>query len=140
MQLRQLNTCHFSRTQKRGLIGGGGETTSRSRDCTSRVRRNLCADLIQHGHKVRVELARPKDNYKLSFVAMKPSLFSLLIGSAAAFAPAPSARTSVATNAAIDDLKSIAEKSNPVLKVGCILLRTISIIFVCVFRFRTPKF
>lgn len=48
---------------------------------------------------------------------MKLSLLSLLIGSAAAFAPAPSARTSVATKAAIDDLKSIAEKSNPVLKV-----------------------
>lgn len=48
---------------------------------------------------------------------MKLSLLSLVIGSAAAFAPAPSARTSVATNAALDDLKSIAEKSNPVLKV-----------------------
>jgi len=49
-------------------------------------------------------------------MTMKLSILSLLIGSAAAFAPAPSARTSVATNAAIDDLKSIAEKSNPVLK------------------------
>jgi hypothetical protein len=50
---------------------------------------------------------------------MKLSLLSLLIGSAAAFAPASpssSARTSVAVNAGIDDLKSIAEKSNPVLK------------------------
>jgi len=47
---------------------------------------------------------------------MKLSLLSVLIGSAAAFAPAPSARTSVAVNAGIDDLKSIAEKSNPVLK------------------------
>eukprot|EP00578_Thalassiosira_sp_NH16_P016879 CAMPEP_0181121424 /NCGR_PEP_ID=MMETSP1071-20121207/24733_1 /TAXON_ID=35127 /ORGANISM="Thalassiosira sp., Strain NH16" /LENGTH=240 /DNA_ID=CAMNT_0023206247 /DNA_START=1 /DNA_END=723 /DNA_ORIENTATION=- len=47
---------------------------------------------------------------------MKLSLLSLLIGSAAAFAPAPSSRGSVATKAAIDDLKSIAEKSNPVLK------------------------
>jgi len=47
---------------------------------------------------------------------MKLSLISLLIGSAAAFAPAPSARASVAANAAIDDLKIIAEKSNPVLK------------------------
>jgi len=45
-----------------------------------------------------------------------PLLSSLLIGSAAAFAPAPSARTSVAVNAGIDDLKSIAEKANPVLK------------------------
>lgn len=48
---------------------------------------------------------------------MKLSLLSLLIGSAAAFAPSsPEARTSVSTKAAIDDLKSIAEKSNPVLK------------------------
>ncbi|KAL7554474.1 hypothetical protein ACHAWF_018074 [Thalassiosira exigua] len=45
------------------------------------------------------------------------SLLSLLIGSAAAFAPAPAAGTSVATNAAIENLKSIAEKSNPVLTV-----------------------
>lgn len=44
------------------------------------------------------------------------ALISLLAGSAAAFVPAPTARTSVAQNAAIDDLKSIAEKSNPVLK------------------------
>lgn len=49
---------------------------------------------------------------------MKLSLLSLLFGSAAAFVPAvPSVRTSVAVNAGIDDLKSIAEKSNPVLKV-----------------------
>ena len=47
---------------------------------------------------------------------MKLSLLAL-IGSAAAFAPAPSTRTSVAVNAGLDDLKSIAEKSNPVLKV-----------------------
>ncbi|KAL3802758.1 hypothetical protein ACHAW5_008862 [Stephanodiscus triporus] len=47
-----------------------------------------------------------------------PLLSSLLIGSAAAFAPAPSARTSVAVNAGIDDLKSIAEKANPVLKIA----------------------
>jgi hypothetical protein len=46
---------------------------------------------------------------------MKLSLLAL-IGSAAAFAPAPSTRTSVAVNAGLDDLKSIAEKSNPVLK------------------------
>ena len=50
---------------------------------------------------------------------MKLALVSLLAGSAAAFAPAPTARTSVAQNAALDDLKSIAEKSNPVLKVSC---------------------
>lgn len=49
---------------------------------------------------------------------MKLALVSLLAGSAAAFAPAPTARTSVAQNAALDDLKSIAEKSNPVLKVS----------------------
>ncbi len=49
---------------------------------------------------------------------MKLALISILAGSAAAFAPAPAARTSVAQNAALDDLKSIAEKSNPVLKVS----------------------
>ena len=49
---------------------------------------------------------------------MKLALISILAGSAAAFAPAPTARTSVAQNAALDDLKSLAEKSNPVLKVS----------------------
>jgi hypothetical protein len=47
---------------------------------------------------------------------MNKLLLPLIVGSAAAFAPAPSSRTSVAANAAIDDLKAIAEKSNPVLK------------------------
>uniref|UniRef100_A0A7S2STH6 Plastid light harvesting protein n=1 Tax=Rhizochromulina marina TaxID=1034831 RepID=A0A7S2STH6_9STRA len=47
---------------------------------------------------------------------MKLAILSCLIATAAAFAPAPNARTTVATNAAIDDLKAIAEKSNPVLK------------------------
>eukprot|EP00585_Thalassiosira_rotula_P013169 CAMPEP_0196129844 /NCGR_PEP_ID=MMETSP0910-20130528/421_1 /TAXON_ID=49265 /ORGANISM="Thalassiosira rotula, Strain GSO102" /LENGTH=242 /DNA_ID=CAMNT_0041389039 /DNA_START=26 /DNA_END=754 /DNA_ORIENTATION=+ len=46
----------------------------------------------------------------------KLSLISLLIGSAAAFAPAPAAKTTVALNGGMDDLKAIAEKSNPVLK------------------------
>ena len=50
---------------------------------------------------------------------MKLFLSSLLIGSATAFAPAPSTqRTSVAVNgAAMDELKIIAEKANPVIKV-----------------------
>lgn len=48
---------------------------------------------------------------------MKLSLLSLLVGSAAAFAPAPTERASVALNNGIDDLKAIAEKSNPALKV-----------------------
>mmetsp|Transcript_21125 Transcript_21125/g.45774 ORF Transcript_21125/g.45774 Transcript_21125/m.45774 type:complete len:263 (+) Transcript_21125:53-841(+) len=47
---------------------------------------------------------------------MKLSLLSVLIGSAVGFTATSSARTSVSTKAAIDDLKSIAEKSNPVLK------------------------
>lgn len=42
---------------------------------------------------------------------------SLLIGSSVAFAPAQTGRQSTATSAALDDLKSLAEKSNPVLKV-----------------------
>jgi len=51
---------------------------------------------------------------------MKLSLLSLFLGSAAAFAPnnGPSARTSVAVSAGLeglDELKTIAEKSNPVL-------------------------
>ena len=53
---------------------------------------------------------------------MKTALLAALIGSAAAFAPAPAARTSTAVSAGIDDLKSIAEKANPVIKVrACIL-------------------
>jgi len=50
---------------------------------------------------------------------MKTAVLASLIASAAAFAPAKDAgRTSVALNGAMDDLKSIAEKSNPVLKVS----------------------
>mmetsp|Transcript_16150 Transcript_16150/g.24394 ORF Transcript_16150/g.24394 Transcript_16150/m.24394 type:complete len:243 (-) Transcript_16150:224-952(-) len=41
---------------------------------------------------------------------------SLLIGSSVAFAPAQTGRQSTAKSAALDDLKSLAEKSNPVLK------------------------
>jgi hypothetical protein len=48
---------------------------------------------------------------------MKIAALSLLIGSAAAFAPAQSGRAATAQNAAMDDLKALAEKSNPVLKV-----------------------
>ena len=49
---------------------------------------------------------------------MKLAVLSALFGSAAAFAPATSGRASTAVNNGMDDLKSIAEKSNPVLKVG----------------------
>lgn len=48
---------------------------------------------------------------------MKIAALSLLIGSAAAFAPAQTGRVSTANGAAMDDLKALAEKSNPVLKV-----------------------
>lgn len=47
---------------------------------------------------------------------MKLAIAAILAGAAAAFAPAPSARSSVSLNAAIDDLKVIAEKANPVIK------------------------
>eukprot|EP00567_Pseudictyota_dubia_P005939 CAMPEP_0197453650 /NCGR_PEP_ID=MMETSP1175-20131217/35552_1 /TAXON_ID=1003142 /ORGANISM="Triceratium dubium, Strain CCMP147" /LENGTH=242 /DNA_ID=CAMNT_0042987007 /DNA_START=40 /DNA_END=768 /DNA_ORIENTATION=+ len=48
---------------------------------------------------------------------MKLALLAAVAGSAAAFTPASGpARTSVATQAALDDLKDIAAKSNPVLK------------------------
>jgi hypothetical protein len=54
---------------------------------------------------------------------MKIAALSLLIGSATAFAPVQTGRVSTANAAAIDDLKAIAEKSNPVLKVRqCIML------------------
>lgn len=45
--------------------------------------------------------------------------FVLLVGSAAAFTSKQSnnARLSTAVNSGMDDLKTIAEKSNPVLKV-----------------------
>jgi len=47
---------------------------------------------------------------------MKLSILATLITSAAAFAPQTSKSTTVATQAAKDDLIAIAEKSNPVLK------------------------
>jgi len=46
---------------------------------------------------------------------MKSAIFATLIASAAAFAPAPVAKSSVATRAAMDDLQELASKSNPVL-------------------------
>jgi len=47
---------------------------------------------------------------------MKLSILATLLSSAAAFAPQASKSTSVATQAAMDDLVATAEKSNPVLK------------------------
>jgi hypothetical protein len=49
---------------------------------------------------------------------MKLALLACLAGSAAAFAPAESSRASTALNGALDDLKAVAAKSNPVLKVS----------------------
>jgi hypothetical protein len=46
---------------------------------------------------------------------MKLAIAALLAGSAAAFAPAPSARTSVAVNGGMEDLEGIAQKANPVI-------------------------
>ncbi len=63
---------------------------------------------------------------------MKLALISILAGSAAAFAPAPAARTSVAQNAALDDLKSIAEKSNPVLKVSSMKTAVLCYVFASI--------
>ena len=48
---------------------------------------------------------------------MKIAALALLAGSAAAFAPAQTGRSVTATNAAMDDLKEVAGKANPVLKV-----------------------
>ncbi|CAB9512212.1 Fucoxanthin-chlorophyll a-c binding protein [Seminavis robusta] len=47
---------------------------------------------------------------------MKSAILASLIASAAAFVPAQDAARSTSLNGAMDDLKSIAEKSNPVLK------------------------
>jgi hypothetical protein len=47
---------------------------------------------------------------------MKPVIFAALAGSAMAFAPNSASRASTAANGAMDDLKSIAAESNPVLK------------------------
>ena len=43
---------------------------------------------------------------------------ALIAGSAAAFAPAQPHRAGTASFAAIDDLKAVAEKANPALKVS----------------------
>ena len=48
---------------------------------------------------------------------MKAVLFATLAGTAAAFAPESATRASTAVKGAMEDLKAIAEKSNPVLKV-----------------------
>jgi hypothetical protein len=49
---------------------------------------------------------------------MKSAILASLIASAAAFVPSNDAsRSSIALNGAMEDLKAIAEKSNPVLKV-----------------------
>ena len=49
---------------------------------------------------------------------MKAVLFATLFGSAAAFVPQGSSKASTAVNGAMEDLKDLAEKSNPVLKVS----------------------
>jgi len=53
---------------------------------------------------------------------MKLSILTLLFGSATAFAPSTTkSGSAVVAKAAMDDLKSVAAKSNPVLKV-CIII------------------
>ena len=50
---------------------------------------------------------------------MKTAVLATLVGSAAAFAPQGATKFSTAVeSAAMDELKDIAEKSNPVLKVS----------------------
>ena len=57
--------------------------------------------------------------FSLLNLKMKSAILATLVASAAAFVPSQEgSRTSVATQAAMDDLKAIAEKSNPVLKVS----------------------
>jgi hypothetical protein len=60
---------------------------------------------------------------------MKLAIFATTIAAAAAFTPASTQRTSTATNAALsnlDDLKALAAKSNPVLKVSATCVFTIA--------------
>jgi cytochrome c556 len=45
-------------------------------------------------------------------------ILAAIAGSAAAFAPQGASKTSTAVKGAMEDLKDIAEKSNPVLKVS----------------------
>jgi hypothetical protein len=57
-------------------------------------------------------LSKTKNNLTMKFLVA-----ALLAGSAAAFAPAPSqGRVSTSNAAAIDDLKEVAAKANPILK------------------------
>jgi hypothetical protein len=49
---------------------------------------------------------------------MKSVILAALAGSAVAFAPQSASRASTAVNGAMEDLKDLAEKSNPVLKVS----------------------
>ena len=49
---------------------------------------------------------------------MKAVILAAIAGSAAAFAPQSATKASTAVKGAMDDLKDIAEKSNPVLKVS----------------------
>lgn len=49
---------------------------------------------------------------------MKAVLLATLVGSAAAFVPQSASNSATSLNSAMDDLKAIAEKSNPVLKVS----------------------
>lgn len=48
---------------------------------------------------------------------MKLAILSLAVASAAAFTTSDSFRVSTKLNSGMDDLKAVAEKSNPVLKV-----------------------
>lgn len=50
---------------------------------------------------------------------MKTFLFAALAASAAAFAPQGASKASTSMKGAMEDLKEVAEKSNPVLKVRC---------------------
>ena len=49
---------------------------------------------------------------------MKLAILASLAASAAAFTAQSSSKSTTALNAGMDDLKAIAEKSNPVLKVS----------------------
>ena len=49
---------------------------------------------------------------------MKTAVLATLVGSAAAFVPQGTTKASVAVQGAMEDLKDLAEKSNPVLKVS----------------------
>jgi hypothetical protein len=60
---------------------------------------------------------KEKEHLSSDDLSMKLAILSLAVASAAAFTTSSSSRASTKLNGAMEDLKAVAEKSNPVLKV-----------------------